>query len=168
MKHLKAQQEDNKTLSDLVRELEQNDITSFFTDDNNIIGDTYIAEAVLLFTYALNKLDDIPESEARETHVLMGDYYFSEFYAALAEGNRMDIVYDMVGISKSLASRKSDIYATSRTLVEDELKYLLFAPLFYLIDNGYVSSTLYQAIDQYFNTLDKTSLTYITNIKGED
>lgn len=168
MKYLKEQQNDYKTLSDLVKALEANEITDFFIDDNNIIGETYIAEAVLLFTYALNTLDMIPDNQAREKHVLMGDYYFSEFYFTLSQGGHMDIVYDMVTISKDLASKKSDIYANTRMIDEHELKYLLFAPLFYLIDNGYVSSTLYQVIDKYYKSLDKTALTYITNIKGED
>ena len=53
-------QDDQISLSDIIDDLESNDITNFLKDDANIIKDKTVVEAILLFTYALNNLDTIP------------------------------------------------------------------------------------------------------------
>ena len=80
----------------------------------------------------------------------------------------MDIVYEMVEISKTLSSRKSKIYEENIEIDLEEVKYLLFAPLLYLIDNDYVKLGLDSAIDKYLIDKDLSEITYIKNIKGDD
>lgn len=167
MKYSTLQSKNNSNLTELIKTLDQNEITDFFSDAKNIIHKRHISDAVLLFTYALNQLDQIPSFDKRESHVLTGDYYFSEFYSALASHGEMQVVHDMVEISKSLSSKKSKQYEHARELNDSELKYLLFAPLLYLIDNGYVTSDLDIALDSYIKNMDLSELTYITNTKGE-
>ena len=161
-------QDDQISLSDIIDDLESNDITNFLKDDANIIKDKTVVEAILLFTYALNNLDTIPSDEKREQHVLTGDFYFSEFYFALSREAKMDIVYEMVEISKTLSSRKSKIYEENIEIDLEEVKYLLFAPLLYLVDNDYVKLGLDSAIDKYLIDKDLSEITYIKNIKGDD
>lgn len=167
MKYSTLQSKNNSNLTELIKTLDQNEITDFFSDAKNIIHKRHISDAVLLFTYALNKLDQIPSFDKRESHVLTGDYYFSEFYSALASHGEMQVVHDMVEISKSLSSKKSKQYEHARELNDSELKYLLFAPLLYLRDNGYVTSDIDIALDNYIKNMDLSELTYITNTKGE-
>ena len=167
MKYSAVQPYNDSQLQDLIDDLEQNEITEFFSDNNNIIHKKYISDAVLLFTHALNQLDKVPDVNNREGHVLTGDFYFSEFYSALSQHGEMQVVHDMVGTSKELSSKKSRQYEDKKVLTDSDLKYLLFAPLLYLIDNGYVKSDLDNILDRVIKNMDQRELAYIINTKGE-
>ncbi len=167
MKYSAVQPYNDSALSELITKLDQNEITDFFSDSKNIIHKRHVANAVLLFTYALNQLDRIPSADERESHVLAGDFYFSEFYSSLASHCEMDVVHDMVEISKLLSSKKSRLYEDALEVSDSELKYLLFAPLLYLIDNGYVTSDLDNVLGRYIKNIDRSKLAYIINTKGE-
>ena len=49
MKYSAVQPYNDSQLQDLIDDLEQNEITEFFSDNNNIIHKKYISDAVLLF-----------------------------------------------------------------------------------------------------------------------
>ena len=167
MKHSTVKAYNDSGLAELINKLDQNEITDFFSDSTNIIHKRYVSDAVLLFTYALNQLDRLPQSENRESHVLTGDAYFSEFYSALAHHGEMQVVHDMVKISKELSSIKSRQYEHPLEVSDSELKYLLFAPLLYLMDNGYVTSDLDNVLSCFIQNMDRSELAYIINTKGE-
>lgn len=167
MKYSAVKPYNNSSLQELVNKLDQNEITNFFSDSKNIIHKRHISDAVLLFTYALNQLDTIPPADKRESHVLTGDFYFSEFYSYLARHGEMNVVHDMVEISKTVSSKKSKQYENPLEVSDSELKYLLFAPLLYLIDNGYVTSNLDNVLSSYIKNIDRSELAYIINTKGE-
>lgn len=167
MKYSTVKPYNNSTLQELINKLDQNEITAFFSDNKNIIHKRHISDAVLLFTYALNQLDKIPSADKRESHVLTGDFYFSEFYSSLASHGEMNVVHDMVNISKTLSSKKSRQHENNLQVSDSELKYLLFAPLLYLIDNGYVMPSLDNVLDNYIKNIDRSELAYIINTKGE-
>lgn len=167
MKYSAPETYNDSSLKELIEKLDQNEITDFFSDSKNIIHKRHISDAVLLFTYALNQLDIIPSADKREQHVLTGDYYFSEFYSALARHGEMQVVHDMVEISKALASKKSRQYEDRHEISDTELKYLLFAPLLYLIDNGYVKSDLDDVLGCFIKNMNRSELAYIINTKGE-
>lgn len=167
MKYSAVKPYNNSSLQELVNKLDQNEITNFFSDSKNIIHKRHISDAVLLFTYALNQLDTIPPADKRESHVLTGDFYFSEFYSSLARHGEMNVVHDMVEISKTVSSKKSKQYEKRLEVSDSELKYLLFAPLLYLIDNGYVTSNLDNVLSSYIKNIDRSELAYIINTKGE-
>lgn len=167
MKYSAVQPYNDSHLESLINALTPDEITDFFSDPNHLIYKSHVSKAVLLFTYALNQLDKTPDSENRESHVLTGDYYFSEFYSALSRHGEMEVVHDMVEISKDLSSKKSKQFEQKKILSDDEIKYLLFAPLLYLIDNGYVSPDLNNILDFIIKDLDYDKLPYIINTKGE-
>lgn len=167
MKYSAVEAYNDSGLAELINKLDQNEITEFFSDSKNIIHKRYVADAVLLFTYALNQLDTVPPAESRESHVLTGDAYFSEFYSALANHGEMQVVHDMVEISKELSSKKSRQYEHALEVSDSELKYLLFAPLLYLIDNGYVTSDLDNVLCCFIQNMNRSELAYIINTKGE-
>ncbi|CEA00182.1 hypothetical protein BN1048_00855 [Jeotgalicoccus saudimassiliensis] len=167
MKYSAVEAYNDSELTELIKKLDQNEITDFFSDSKNIIHKRYVSDAVLLFTYALNQLDTIPSAGSRESHVLTGDAYFSEFYSALANHGEMQVVHDMVEISKDLSSRKSRQYENALELSDSELKYLLFAPLLYLMDNGYVTTDLDNVLGCFIQNMNRSELAYIINTKGE-
>lgn len=134
----------------------------FFTEKDNVLRDNHVNDAVLLFNTALNFLDNTPDDEYRELHVLAGDYLFSRFYMYLAGGGSYSILREMMKISKQLSSRKSHLADSGEMPDVDEVKWLLYAPMLYLVEHGYADVKLETLIDEQVETIDITSLPYIT------
>ncbi|GAB3072135.1 hypothetical protein ACFOU0_07585 [Salinicoccus sesuvii] len=133
----------------------------FFSEEAHILNSPHVNQAVLLFNTALNLLDRIPEDADRELHVLAGDYLFSKFYMMLSEHEEYEVLRDMMEMSKSLNSRKSELAMGDRMLRSQEMEWLLYGPMRYLISNGYIDSRLDKVIEASMNNLDITSLPYI-------
>ncbi|SOC38825.1 hypothetical protein SAMN05878391_0567 [Salinicoccus kekensis] len=141
---------------------------AFFNDETNIIRDPHICHAVLFFNKALQILDIEPEEEEREEHVLTGDYFFSQFYKILAAHNEYKVINDVSGISKEITSKKSAYAEIPKSPSTEELQHLLFAPLIYLVDNGYAQDSLLKLISRYIEEIDIKKLPYITKSTGDD
>lgn len=142
--------------------IHNNPFFEFFSQKANVLRGNHVNDAVLLFNTALNFLDKTPEDEDRELHVLAGDYLFSRFYMFLAADENYTVLDDMMKISKALSSKKSHLADTGEMPDADEVKWLLYAPLLYLVEHGYTDVKLESLIDQQVKALDITSLPYIT------
>ncbi|WP_373445992.1 hypothetical protein [Salinicoccus bachuensis] len=118
-------------------------------------------QAVLLFNTALNFLDAVPDDDSRELHVLAGDYLFSKFYMMLAEHEEYRVLHDMMDMSKALSSKKSELAMAGDRPHLEEVKWLLYGPILYLISNEYIDRRLNDVIDDQLEQLDITSLPYI-------
>lgn len=161
-------QQIDKDLSNNNLKLHNEPFFTFFTDEDNIIQDAHICHAVLFFNKALQILDEEPEDEDREEHVLTGDYFFSQFYKILAVHNEYKVINDVSSISKEITSIKSAYAKSDNNPSYAELKSLLFAPLIYLVDNGYAHNNLLQLINQYIDNIDIENLPYITKSTGDN
>lgn len=133
----------------------------FFSEEAHILNSPHVSQAVLLFNTALNLLDRVPEDADRELHVLAGDYLFSKFYVILSEHEEYEVLHDMMEMSKSLNSRKSELAMGEMVPRAQEMEWLLFGPMRYLISNGYIDSRLDKVIEASMDNLDITSLPYI-------
>ncbi|WP_411841804.1 hypothetical protein [Salinicoccus sp. HZC-1] len=145
-----------------ILDIHNNPFFDFFSEKGNILRGSHVNDAVLLFNTALNILDETPEDEDRELHVLAGDYLFSRFYMYLAEAESYSVLEDMMNISKQLSSRKSQLASTGEIPDADEVKWLKYAPMLYLVERGYTDTKLETLIDEQVKDLDITSLPYIT------
>ncbi|WP_020008344.1 hypothetical protein [Salinicoccus albus] len=134
----------------------------YFSVNENIARQKHVNEAVLLFNKALNLLDQTPNETNREPHVLAGDYLFSRFYILLSSNEEYEVLGDMMNISRALSSRKSEIALSCKNPDPQEIKYLLYAPLLYLIKHKYTGVRLESLIEQQMEQLDITTLPYIT------
>lgn len=161
-------QQIEKDLNNNSMELHNESFFTFFTDEENIIRDAHICHAVLFFNKALQILDDEPDDADREEHVLTGDYFFSQFYKILAIHNEYKVINDVSSISKEITSIKSAYATSDNNPSYTELKSLLFAPLIYLVDNGYAHTSLLQLIDQYIDSINIENLPYITKSSGDN
>lgn len=161
-------QQIEKDLNNNSLELHNEPFFTFFTDEENIIRDAHICHAVLFFNKALQILDDEPDNADREEHVLTGDYFFSQFYKILAIHNEYKVINDVSSISKEITSIKSAYATSDNNPSYTELKSLLFAPLIYLVDNGYAHTSLLQLIDQYIDSINIENLPYITKSSGDN
>ncbi len=161
-------QQIEKDLNNNSLELHNESFFTFFTDEENIIRDAHICHAVLFFNKALQILDDEPDDADREEHVLTGDYFFSQFYKILAIHNEYKVINDVSSISKEITSIKSAYATSDNNPSYTELKSLLFAPLIYLVDNGYAHTSLLQLIDQYIDSINIENLPYITKSSGDN
>lgn len=161
-------QQIEKDLNNNSLELHNEPFFTFFTDEENIIRDAHICHAVLFFNKALQILDDEPDDADREEHVLTGDYFFSQFYKILAIHNEYKVINDVSSISKEITSIKSAYATSDNNPSYTELKSLLFAPLIYLVDNGYAHTSLLQLIDQYIDSINIENLPYITKSSGDN
>lgn len=161
-------QQIEKDLNNNSLELHNEPFFTFFTDEENIIRDAHICHAVLFFNKALQILDDEPDDTDREEHVLTGDYFFSQFYKILAIHNEYKVINDVSSISKEITSIKSAYATSDNNPSYTELKSLLFAPLIYLVDNGYAHTSLLQLIDQYIDSINIENLPYITKSSGDN
>lgn len=161
-------QQIEKDLKNNKLELHSEPFFAFFTDESNIIRDPHICHAVLFFNKALQILDMEPEDEDREEHVLTGDYFFSQFYKILAAHNEYKVINDVSGISKMITSKKSAYAEIPENPSRSELQHLLFAPLIYLVDNGYAQDSLLNLINRYIEDTDIRNLPYITKSTGDN
>lgn len=103
-------------------------------------------EAVTLFNWALLHLDNLPSEEEREQHVLVGDYLLTEFYQLITEDAQIEVLSDMMDISKQIHIDKSRFFTSSILLDVDSLANLLYAPILYLIKVGYISPDIKEVI----------------------
>jgi hypothetical protein len=159
-------QQIEKDLKNNKLELHSEPFFNFFTDEGNIVRDPHICQAVLFFNKALQILDMEPAEADREEHVLTGDYFFSQFYKILAAYNEYKVINDVSGISKVITSKKSAYARNPENPSHKELQHLLFAPLIYLVDNGYAHESLLNLINQYIEDVDADKLPYITKKFG--
>ncbi len=142
--------------------IHNNPFFDFFSKKSNVLCNGHVNDAVLLFNTALNFLDNTPQDEDRELHVLAGDYLFSRFYMYLAGDESYTVLGDMMDISKKLSSRKSHLAASGVIPDAAEVKWLLYAPMLYLVEHGYADKKLETLIDEQMQTIEITSLPYIT------
>lgn len=159
-------QQIEKDLKNNKLELHSEPFFNFFADEGNIIRAPHICQAVLFFNKALQILDMEPAEADREEHVLTGDYFFSQFYKILAAHNEYKVINDVSGISKVITSEKSAYARNPENPSHEELQHLLFAPLIYLVDNGYAHESLLNLINQYIEDVDADKLPYITKKFG--
>ncbi|HIW12162.1 MAG TPA: hypothetical protein H9891_03285 [Candidatus Salinicoccus stercoripullorum] len=145
-----------------ILDIHNNPFFDFFSEKGNVRHGSHVNDAVLLFNTALNFLDETPEDENRELHVLAGDYLFSRFYMYLAKDGSYSVLRDMMKISKQLSSRKSRLASSGEVPGADEVKWLLYAPMLYLVEHGFADGGLEVLIDEQMKTTDITSLPYIT------
>lgn len=143
--------------------IHNNPFFDFFSEKGNVLRGSHVNDGVLLFNTALNFLDNTPEDEDRELHVLAGDYLFSRFYMYLAEGRSYSVLRDMMNLSKQLSSRKSHLAVSGEMPGAAEVKWLLYAPMLYLVEHGYTDVGLEALIDEQVKATDITSLPYITH-----
>ncbi|GAA3725713.1 hypothetical protein GCM10022378_14480 [Salinicoccus jeotgali] len=134
----------------------------FFSDNAHTFRNPHVNQAVLFFNTALNFLDT-PSDDSRELGVLVGDYLFSKFYLKLAEHEEYEVLHDMMNMSKSLSSTKSEVALKESSPQLEELKWLLYGPMLYLIKHGYADDSLNDVIDEQIENLDITSLPYINH-----
>ncbi|TVT29535.1 hypothetical protein FO441_04425 [Salinicoccus cyprini] len=138
----------------------------FFSEEAHILSSPHVNQAVLLFNTALNFLDRVPEDADRELHVLAGDYLFSKFYMILSRHEEYEVLHDMMEMSKSLNSRKSELATGKVPPDPQEVEWLLYGPMLYLISNRYIDGRLGEVIEASMNNLDITSLPYINQKQG--
>ncbi|MFC4983741.1 hypothetical protein ACFPFV_00045 [Salinicoccus siamensis] len=66
----------------------------------------------------------------------------------LAEHEEYEVLHDMMNMSKSLSSTKSELALKESSPQLEELKWLLYGPMLYLIKHGYADDSLNDVIDE--------------------
>lgn len=143
------------------------EIMTYFDDDiqnkytnfvNELTDDTYylfkdkeMIEAVIKFNIALLLLDEEPNKDSVETHILYNDLLMTEFYSAMADKGHYKILSDIVVLTKQSISKKSKCYEMNQILSFKNKKELLFTPIDYLISNGYISNTIDKTIEAFLD-----------------
>lgn len=148
-------------------ELRNDPFFIFFKNNQHYIYNPHISHAILCFNTALNMLDKNPQASLRESHVLSGDYLFSKFYSILAAHGEYQVLNDISKLATALISKKSKIVKEDTRLSETDLKYIMFAPLLYLVENGYAHDDLTSIIEKYVNGLNYENMPYFIRDKGE-
>src|SRR5699024_8405212 len=120
-----------------ILDIHNNPFFDFFSEKGNVRHGSHVNDAVLLFNTALNFLDETPEDENRELHVLAGDYLFSRFYMYLAKDGSYSVLRDMMKISKQISSRKSLHSSSGELPGAYEVIWSRYAPILYLDDNSF-------------------------------
>lgn len=152
---------------DIAHDLQRNSFFEFFSNEEHYIQKPHVSQAVLCFNMGQLLLDEEPLERSRETHVLSGDYLFSKFYSILAAHSEFKVLFDISELSMNLTSTKSHYAAGMGSPSQNDLRYLLFAPLEYLLDNGYAHSQLDDVIQNYMSNLQSSDIPYFIKNKGE-
>lgn len=161
MNALRKELESDLGSNSWILDLHNDPFFEFFSNREYILHSPHVNQAVLLFNTALNFLDAVPDDASRELHVLAGDYLFSKFYMMLAEHEEYRVLHDMMDMSKALSSKKSELAMAGDIPHLEEVKWLLYGPILYLISNEYIDRRLNDVIDDQLEQLDITSLPYI-------
>ena len=133
----------------------QNKYTSFVNELNDdtyyLFSDKEMIEAVIKFNIALLLLDEEPNKDKVETHILYNDLLMTEFYSAMANMGHYKILSDIVMLTKQSISKKSKCYETNKILSAKEKKDVLFAPIDYLITHGFISNSIDKTIEAFID-----------------
>src|SRR5699024_2557663 len=140
-----------------ILDIHHNPFVDFFSEKGNVRHGSHVIDAVLLFNTGHNYLDETPEDENRELHVVAGDSLVRKFYMYLATDGSYSVLRDMMKISKQLSSRKSRLASSGEVPGADEVKWLLYAPMLYLVEHGFADGGLEVLIDEQMKTTDITS-----------
>lgn len=121
--------------------LKQFDLSILSAVESSVIDHAHIKtiEAVTLFNWALLHLDYKPGETEREQHVLVGDFLLSEFYTLISEDEALIVLSDMMDISKQIHIDKSRLVTSNTLLGREALASLLYAPILYLVNRGFIS-----------------------------
>ncbi|MFD2829353.1 hypothetical protein [Corticicoccus populi] len=152
---------------DFTEELRGNPFFNYFENNQEYIYNTGVSNAVLCFNVAMNMLDFEPDGNNRENHVLSGDYLFSKFYSILSANNEFQVLHDVSKLSTEMISKKSRMIEQDKKWSKDDIKHIMFAPLLYLVENGYAHHHLTSIIDEYVNRLYDENIPYYIRNKGE-
>lgn len=112
---------------------------------------TEIIEAVIKFNIALLILDEEPKSNNLETHVLYSDLLMTEFYTTMAKHNHYKILFDIVMLTKQSITKKSNFFNSNNDLRIEDKKHLFFAPIEYLITNGFLNESMNRKIEDFLD-----------------
>lgn len=110
-----------------------------------------IIEAVIKFNIALLILDEKPNSNNLETHVLYSDLLMTEFYTTMAKHNHYKILFDIVMLTKQSIIMKSKFFDSHKNLNNEDKKSLFFAPIEYLITNGFLNESMNRKIEAFLD-----------------
>ena len=149
-------------LSDMMTYFDKNiqkKFSDFLKELNNekyyLSTNTEIVEAVIKFNIALLILDEKPKSNNLETHVLYCDLLMTEFYTTMAKHNHYKILLDIVMLTKQSIIKKSNFFDSHKILSNEDKKSLFFAPIEYLITNGFLNESINRKIEAFIDNGEK-------------